>query len=188
MINDILPLDEAQFGSTGAHYWQVAANASGQGTGANYVPAFRAGEPVIKLLGTGTTDANAQPWGTIATGTNAKPVVATDFMAGIAISGQGGGCSTETATAAGYVYVTPLVPNVIYLMSPLVAATWNTQAKYNALVGSRVLINMDNGVPPTFTILASDSSTSGLVVEWIDITKYPGKVAFSFRMGLNYLT
>lgn len=196
MLNDITLLNEAQFGEIGTQYWLVKANTSTQGTGTSYIPAFRPGEPVSKTLGTGTTNNSAQTLGTIGTGTSAKPVVATDFLAGIAVSGQGGKCSTETATANGYVYVLPLVPNVTYLGNADVPATYGyntttgvfTQATYDALVGSRVLIKMSAGVPPVFTILASDGSTSGLIVQPLDIAKYPGKVAFQLRQGLNYTT
>lgn len=202
-VNDILPLDEAQFGAIGARHWLVKANTSGQGTGSSYVPAFRPGEPVGKILGTGTTDLYAQTLGAIGTGTSAKPVVGTDYLAGIAITGQGsaigsvknGGCSTESDTADGFVDVVPLVPNVVYIGNADVPATYGyntttgvvTQATYNALIGSRVLIKMSASTTnPVFTILASDSSTSGLIVEYLDIAKYPGKVAFSLRNGLDY--
>jgi len=194
-LNDITLLDEAAFGEMGTHQWLVKANQSGQGTGSSYVPAFRPGEPVLKVLGSGSTNLYAQVWAAMATGSSAKPVVGTDFMAGIAVSGQGGKCSTETATADGYVYVLPLQPNVIYLGNADVTATYGynsttgvfTQSTYNALIGSRVLIKMDTSVPPKFTILAADGSTNGLVVEYIDITKYPGKVAFSLRNTLSYV-
>lgn len=181
-INDITFLDEAQFGEIGSQYYLVKANTSTQGTGTTYTPAFRAGEPVFKSLGT----MYVQTAGTIGTGTAAKPVVATDFLAGVAISGQGGGCSTETDTADGYVYVANLVPNVVYLGTVNSTTVWNTQTKYNALIGSRVLINMSSANPPVYTILATDGSTNGLDVEYLDITKYPGKVAFKLRNALSY--
>lgn len=186
MINDILPLAEGQFGEIGTTTWLVKSNTSAQGTGTSYIPAFRPGEPVYKTLGTGTTNNSAQVWGVFGTGTSAKPVVATDFMAGIAAT-----TSTETDTANGTVQVLPLVPNVTYLMNADVAATYGTgttpvQATYNALIGSRVLIKMSTAVPPVFTLLASDSATSGLVVCPLDVFKYPNKVAVQFRQGLNY--
>lgn len=193
MINDITMYEPGAFGEVGTRYWQVKANQSAQGTGSSYTPAFRAGEPVIKTLGTGTTNSCAQIWAAILTGSSAKPVVATDFMAGIAISGQGGACSTETDTANGYVLVQPLVTGAIYLMNADNATTYGTgstpnQGTYNALIGSRVLIKMSADAIPKFTVLASDSATSGLVVEYVDVTKYPGKVAVSFRAGLAYTT
>lgn len=184
-INDITFLDEAQFGEIGSQRYKVIKNMSNNGTGSSYTPAFRSGEPVSKSLG--TAGSYVLTLGSIGTGTASKPVVATDFLAGIAAGGNGG-FSTETRTADGYVDVVPLVPNVVYLGNPAAPTSWDTQAEYDALVGARVLINMSSDVPPVFTILASDSATSGLVVEPLDITKYPGKVAFSFRNGVNYLT
>jgi hypothetical protein len=191
-INDITVLAEAAFGEGGSSQWLVKANSSAQGTGATYVKAFRTGEPVYKTLGNGANANYAQVWGTFTTGTSAKPVVGTDFVAGIVISGQGGGTSTETDTADGFVYVMPLENNTIFLMNADNAATYGTgttpsQSTYNALIGSRVLIKMDTSVPPKFTILASDSSTSGLIVAYLDVTKYPGKVACMFRNSLSFI-
>lgn len=189
-INDILPLDEGQFGEIGSRYWLVKANTSTQGTGSSYIPAFRPGEPVRKTLGTGTTNNSAQTLATIGTGSSSYPVVGTDYLAGVAIS-----TSTETDTANGSVYVVPLVPNVIYIGAADVPATYGyntttgviTQSTYDALVGSRVLIKQSaSSTNPVFTILASDSANNGLVVEPLDIRKNPGKVAFSLRQGLNY--
>lgn len=136
---------------------------------------INAGEPVGKTLG-------SQYVATLATN---KPVVATDFLAGVATT-----TSTDTAGAAGTVDVAPLIPGDMWLISPKVPATFGqtqgayNQGTYNALVGARVLLDKTNGV---YTILAADGSTNGCVIENLDITKYPGKVAFSFRAGLSYL-
>ncbi len=183
-INDITFLEEGAFGEIGSRYWQVKANTSTQGTGSSYIPAFRPGEPVRKTLGTGTTNNSAQTLATIGTGSSSYPVVATDFLAGIAMS-----TSTESDTANGKVYVAPIVPGVVYLGIPDAPTSWDTQSEYDALVGARVLMKQSaSATLPVFTVLASDGSTSGLVIEWIDITKYPGKVAFSLRQGLSYTT
>lgn len=85
------------------------------------------GEPVAATLGGVTVTAMA---------TN-KPVVATDYLIGIAAS-----TSTQTAGAAGTVDYFPLTPGQIYMISPKVAATWDTQAEYDALVGKRVLLDL----------------------------------------------
>lgn len=138
-------------------------------------PAINAGEPVSKTLGNQF----------VITNPSSGQAVATNFLAGVATT-----TSTETASAAGVVDVAPIDETVIWLISPGVAATYGltpgslNQTTYNALVGSRVLIQKVSGV---YTILASDSSTSGCVVENLDITKTLGKVAFSFRAGLSYL-
>jgi hypothetical protein len=59
------------------------------------------------------------------------------------------------------------------------------QSEYNALVGDRVLLSTTAG--GVQTLLASDSATSGLVIEPLDLSKYPGKIAFSIRAGASYL-
>ena len=150
------------FGATGAKRFTVASGAT----------AILSGEPVAKALGNSSGK-------TVTQGVTNSPVVATDFWAGIAVS-----ASTQTASAAGTVDVQTLSANTVYLIAPNVAATWNTQAKYDALVGARVLLDLTAGV---FTILATDGATNGCVVEPLDISLYPGKVAFSIRGGVNYL-
>jgi len=129
------------------------------------------GDPVAVSLGA------AQVGTSLATN---KPVVATDFVIGIATT-----TSTNTASAAGYVMVRPSQKDDVFLISPNVAATWDTQAEYDALVGSRVLLDLTTS---KYTILAADGATSGCVVRPLDISKYPGKVAFSFRAGVSPLT
>lgn len=134
---------------------------------------INAGELVLKTLGSAYVTA----W---TASNSAKPVVGTDYLAGLSAT-----ASNETATAAGTVTVYPIVAGVVYLANPNNSLLWDTQSEYDALVGSRVLLNTTSaGVQ---TILASDSSTSGLVIEPLDIAKYPGKVAFSLRAGLSYL-
>lgn len=145
----------------GSKTHQVAAAAS--------APNINAGELVLKTLGNQYV---------IKMATN-KPVVGTDYVAGLALTS-----STETSTLDGTVDVLPLMTGVIYLIAPKVAATWNTQAKYNALVGARVLIDVTSG---TETILASDSANNGCVIENLNIQQYPGLVAFSIRAGASYL-
>lgn len=165
MTGDILPYNDGAFGAIGSRTHQVAS-----GTTAS----ISAGELVLKTLG--------NQYVVVWTANNtAKPVVATDFLAGVSTT-----ASNETTTAAGTVSVTPIVPGQVWLAAPTVAATWNTQAKYNALVGARVLLSCTTaGVQ---TILATDGATNGLVIENLDITQFPGKVAFSLRAGLSYLT
>jgi len=108
-----------------------------------------------------------------------KPVVATDYILGIAAT-----ASTNTASTAGYVEVVPVDSSDVWLISPNVAATWDTQAEYDALVGKRVLIDLTS---LKYTILAADGATNGCVIQPLDISKYPGKVAFSFRAGVSFL-
>jgi len=108
-----------------------------------------------------------------------KPVVGTDYLLGIAVS-----TSTNTASAAGSVLVAPVDSGDVWLISPNDSTAWDTQAEYDALVGKRVLIDLTSS---EYTILASDNSTYGCVIQPLDITKYPGKVAFSFRSGVSTL-
>lgn len=158
MTGDITILREGQFGGKGSKRYAVAASAT----------LIYPGEPVAKALGAAVVTPAA---------TN-TPVVSTDFYAGIATS-----TSTNTASAAGTVDVMPLSADTVFLIAPKVAATWDTQAEYDALVGDRVLLDLTSS---TYTILATDGATNGCVIEPLDITKYPGKVAFSFRDAVRY--
>lgn len=137
-------------------------------------PAINPGEPVAASLGS----QYATPLATN------KPVVATDFMYGISED-----YSTESGSNDGIVHVSPIDQNCIYLCNAKVASGVATQTLYNALVGKRVLFDKsaanNTGV---YTILVADSSTSGLVIENMDVIANPGKIAFSFRNGVAYNT
>lgn len=115
------------------------------------------------------------------------PVVGTNYFAGIASTN-----STNTSTAAGTVTVNPISASDTLLIAPATAATWDTQSEYDALVGSRVLLQNSVTVTATptsgtYTILASDSANNGCVVLPLNVFQYPGKVAFAIRNGANYL-
>lgn len=163
-INDVVPYKQGASYLPGAKTHQVASGGS--------PPAINAGEPVSKTAGNQyvITMATSKPLTTDAPNTT--------VVAGIASS-----TSTETATLDGGVDVFPVIPGCQWLITPKVAATWNTQAKYNALVGFRVLFDKTSGL---YTILAADSAANGLIVENLNIAKYPGKVAFSIRQALAY--
>lgn len=163
MIGDITVFSEGAFGYPGDDLYKCAANTT----------VISAGEPVAIALGNSTGNV------VTAAATN-TPVVATDFYAGIAAT-----TSNQTASVAGEVRVTKFSPNVSFLIAPKVAATWDTQAEYDALVGARVLLDLTSSV---YTILAADGSTHGCVVMNLDIAKYPGKVRFQFRNAVNYLS
>lgn len=163
-LGDIQIYDEGQFGLAGSKKFSVASGTTSS---------IKAGEPVLKALGNATGNV-------VSAFVTNKPVVGSDYLAGISAS-----TSTETSSAAGTVEVVPLDTRVTYLVSPNAASSWDTQAKYNALVGACVLLDVTNGV---ITILASNSTNNGCVVEPLDIAKYPGKVRFSLRAGLNYLS
>jgi len=162
-LGDITILREGAFGAPGSRRHAVAAGAAAS---------IKAGELVLKTLGS----ASVVVW----TASNtAKPVVATDYIAGLSAS-----TSTDTASAAGVVDIIPITQDMVLLANADTAATWDTQAEYDALVGDRVLLK--TSAAGVQTILASDSATSGLVIEPMDVSKYPGKVAFSVRAGAIY--
>jgi hypothetical protein len=109
-----------------------------------------------------------------------SPIVATHFLDGIAST-----LSTNSAALAGKVDVVPVNADDIWLIRPNVAGDWDTQAKYDAIVGKRVLIDLSAG--GAYTLLSADDPTYGCVVQPLDITKYPNWVAISFRKATNYL-
>lgn len=155
--------DQNSMMGRGGRTYNVAANAN----------AIYAGEPVVRSLGATTV---TRLYATGTTGTD-KPVVATDYVVGIAVTN-----STQTASVAGTVDVMPLSSGITYLVAPNVTATWDTQSEYDALVGKRVLIDLTSGA---YTLLATDSANNGLIVAPLDIFKYPGKIAVVFRQALS---
>lgn len=161
-LGDITLYDMGAFGYPGDMEFAVAASAT----------TIKAGEPVAKALGNATGNV-------VTPAADGFPVVGTTYAAGIATT-----TSTNTASAAGTVKVMKLVPGVTYLCAPKTAATWDTQAEYDALVGARITIDLTSS---TYTMDASDGATNGCVVEPLDITKHPGKVRFSIRAGASYL-
>lgn len=161
---DIFPYEDAGMKVRGGLTFKVTANSVGaDGT----VSRIKGGEPVTKVAGAA---------GVLAAATNAPTTT-------LRIVGIAADTSTETASVDGVVRVIPAVAGQFWLIAPKVAATWNTQAKYNALVGARVLIDNTTG---TYTILAADGASNGCIVEYVDIATYPGRVAFSFSPLVNY--
>ncbi len=156
---DFTVLEQASTNGRGSRLYNVALGAT----------AILAGEPVATTLGATNVTTTASTAG----------VVATDYIVGIAQTN-----STQTATVNGLVEILPLNNGTTYLANPTVAATWNTQTKYDDLVGTRVTITLAAGV---YTVNATDNSNNGLVVQALDIAKYPGKVAIAFRSALSNL-
>ena len=153
---DIKILEQASMTGRGARKYNVAAGAT----------TINPGEPVARALGGVVVTAMA----------TSKPVAGTDYLVGIAAT-----TSTQTAGVAGYVYVYPLTEQTTYLIKPYDTTLWDTQAEYNALVGSVVLIDL-SATTGIYTILStSDTTNNGCVILPLDITKYPGRVAFAFR-------
>lgn len=156
---DIIPFEN----STGSKMSGSLKYAVASGAAAS----INSGEPVEKLSGTNYVKAMV---------TNAP--TATERIVGVAVS-----VSNDTVAASGLVDVMPASNGQLWLIAPKVAATWNTQAKYNALVGSRVLIDLTSS---TYTILASDGASNGCIVEYLDVARYPGLVAFSWSSLVDY--
>jgi hypothetical protein len=142
---------------------------------------INAGEFVLKALGTVASGKAAKAF---TASQSLQPSTGTDYIVGLAMS-----TSTETTTATGYVEVMEMSPNLVFIGNPDVVATWGqttgsqSQTTYNNLVGSRVLIKVTAGV---HTLLAADNVNNGLVVEYLDVTQFPGKAAFSLRAGNLY--
>lgn len=106
---------------------------------------------------------------------DAEPVVGTTT----AVVGIAATTSTETASADGVVYVFENLPGAVWLCAAKDSTTIDTQAEYNALVNTPVLFDLTSSVYTVDT--GATASTSGLVIETLDITRYPGKVAFTIR-------
>jgi len=106
---------------------------------------------------------------------DAEPVIGTTTaVAGIAATD-----STQTASADGIVWVFKPLAGVVYLADAKSASAIDTQAKYDALVGNPVLFDLTSSVYTVDT--AVTAATSGLVIVNSDISRYPGKVAFTLR-------
>lgn len=163
-IGNIVPFDGTENKTASSLPFKVTANSTGSG---GSVSRILPGEPVTKVAGAA---------GVLAAATNAPTTT-------LRIVGVASDTSTETASVDGTVSIIPAKDGQIFLITPNVAATWNTQAKYNALCGARVLIDNTAGV---YTILATDGASNGCIVEYLDISRYPGRVAFSFSPLVNY--
>jgi len=166
-LGDVLLYDDA-VAFSGSEKFKL--NSDGVGASIN------AGEFVLKGGVGDTAGYLVTKWGVSVTN---KPSVGTSWLAGLAMS-----TSTDTATAGGTVEVLKPIEGLTYLVVPDTAATWDTQAEYDALVGARVKLSTSaTGVQ---TLLATDGSSNGFVVEPLDVIKYPGKVRVSIRRGAVY--
>ena len=145
-------------GTQGSRRFAVAAGAT----------KINPGEPVVKALGAVSVTAAA----------DGTPVVGTDYIVGIAASE-----STQTASVAGSVQVTVLTPGMVIAGKPKTAASWDTQAEYDALTGKRVVFDLTSG---SYTIDAVDGATNGLVVEYVNIQEEPNTVAVVVRNAALY--
>lgn len=164
-IGNIQPFENAAASkTTGGLKYKVTANSVGSN---GSVGPILPGEPVTKVAG---------PAGVLAAANNAP-------TATLRIVGVAQDTSTDTASADGTVTIIPSTNGQLFTVAPKVAATWNTQAKYNALIGSRILLDNTAGV---YTALATDSAGNGCIVEYLNIAQYPGVVCFSFSPLVDY--
>ncbi len=167
---------------------------------ATVTPQILSGEPVTRALGAGQFAV------ALASGTAASfyPVIAGGPVALQPILGVAATTSNELMSGAlnGSISVTPIEADVTYLISTQATSLFfglnatgtagnSAQAVYDSTVGYRTTFNRVGGVGAsqlggTYYINASDASAGGLIVEELDISKFPGKVRFSFRNGLNY--
>ncbi len=167
---------------------------------ATTVPTILSGEPVTRAAGSGNY-ATALASGT---STSYFPVIAGGPVSLQPILGVAATTSNEltSGNTNGQVSVTPIDEPITYLISTLATSLFfglnatgtagNTnQQVYDGTVGYRTTFNRTGGsgasqLGGTYYINASDASAGGLIVEELDIAKFPGKVRFSFRNGLSY--
>lgn len=111
--------------------------------------AINAGEPVmLKTIGTAV-------YGAVMT--DAKPVIGTDWWAGLAAK-----AGTHTTAVAGVVEVYLPLPGMIYRGRAKSAAAADTAAEILALAWKRSVIDLTTGVYTADTA-AADGSTNGLI-------------------------
>lgn len=182
-------------------------NGNGYPGDVNYVvataattPSILSGEPVSRALGAGNY-AVALASGTA---TSYFPVISGGPIALQPIVGVAATTSNELTSGAqnGSVSVTPIDEPLTYLISTQATSLFfglnatgtagnSAQEVYDSTVGYRTTFNRIGGsgasqLGGTYYINASDASAGGLIVEELDITKFPGKVRFSFRNSLSY--
>ena len=166
------------------------------------VPQILAGEPVAKLTSGPGNFAVA-----LASGTGASFYPVAGGPGPVTIIPIYGVASTSSNEATsgnqnGQVSVTPIDESLTYLISTQATSLFfglnatgtagnSGQQVYDGTVGYRTTFNRVGGVGAsqlggTYYINASDASAGGLIVEELDIVKFPGKVRFSFRNGLSY--
>lgn len=162
-LGNITIRGEGSFGAPGARKHKVEAGA---------VATIKAGELVLKTPGS--------PYVVVWTASeDTLPAVGTDYIVGLSAT-----TSTDTAAADGYVEIIPISKGMVLMGDVVLSTDIDTQAKYDALVGDRVTIDTTGaGIQ---TVNTSDGANNGLVIEPSDISKAPGKVAFSVRRACIY--
>ena len=132
-----------------------------------------AGEPIYLVAGASAVLPN-QSTNLV---TVASPYVSYG-VTGTGILGVAETTATNTASVAGTVEYIPAHPDTVFIINANTSLSVSTQAKYDALVGHRVLMDLTSGV---YTLLTSDSALNGFVIQPLNIFKYPNKIAFTIR-------
>lgn len=111
---------------------------------------------------------------------DASPVIGTHIYMGHSV-----GTSTQTASADGVADLYQPLSGSIQLLPAKVSSLIATQSLYEAYVLKNVLFDLTAGV---YTIDPSvQSTTYGLTVMPLDVTIYPGVIAFIVRQSATYL-
>lgn len=163
------------------------------------VPTILSGEPVTRAVGAAFPAALAS-----GTASSYFPVIAGGPIALQPLLGVAATTSNEgtSGTLAGSVSVVPIDEPITYLISTQATSLFfglnatgtagtPAQSVYDGTVGYRTTLNRIGGTGAaqlggTYYINCSDASAGGLIVEELDISKFPGKVRFSFRNSLSY--
>jgi len=164
---------------------------------ATTVPQILSGEPVTKAAGTGLVSALAS-----GTATSFYPVIAGGPVSLTPIVGVAATTSNEgtSGNVNGTVSIVSIESPMTFLVSTLATTNYFgmpssgavlQQKQYDSMVGSRVTLDRIGGsgasqLGGTYYVKATDGTANGLIVESLDIQKFPGKVRFSFRNALSY--
>lgn len=141
------------------------------------VVAIQAGEPVMLVAGATAVLPNQA--------TNLLAVPNSPYsMTGTGLLGIASTTGTNTSSAAGSIEIIPPGSGMTWLITANNSTNVNTQAKYDALVGHRVLIDLTSG---SYTLLTSDSAANGCIIMPLSVFKFPGKIAFKFFDAVSAL-
>lgn len=174
--------------------YKQANGQSGSGTQSINVAAstwiIQPGEPISLVAGASACIPASGTMYTVPSAFVPYSVTGTGFL-GIAET-----ISSNTASLAGSVDFAPSNSQSVYLCNAQTPSLIATQALYDALVGHRVLLNVNspgvvntpettNGGGQTYTVLLTDSALNGFIVRPLNVFKFPNKVAISPVDGIS---
>lgn len=159
------------------------------GRGSNSMPVMASafviqpGEPLMIVAGASAAIPGAQGATLLAVASPYVPVT----VAGMGFLGVTQTTATNTASLAGSVDYVPTTSQTTFLINAQTPSLINTQAKYDALVNARVLINATSQTATSvvYTCALADSAQNGFLVRPLDIFKFPNKVAISPRDSIS---